>query len=85
MGFVLQDGHGNRAEISRRDIDYTSEIEELQECVFYSDSENNGWEWLKDAESVTLTPYIVTLAGPQGNAPGIERFHALEPFNVSLK
>ncbi|AOH44114.1 hypothetical protein BEQ56_11940 [Anaerolineaceae bacterium oral taxon 439] len=85
LGFVLQDGHGNRAEISRRDIDYTSEIEELQECVFYSDSENNGWEWLKDAESVTLTPYIVTLAGPQGNAPGIERFHALEPINVSLK
>ena len=84
-GFIIEDDQGNRVEIARAENnDFTSDHGKM-ESFFYSDGNNNGWEWLKDAESVTLTPYIVTLAGIENEAEGIDRFHALESFEIELK
>ena len=84
-GFIVEDRQGNRVEIARVENDYSASAHETMECAFFSDANNNGWDWLKDAESVTLTPYIVTLAGIENKAEGIDRFHALESFEIELK
>ena len=50
---------------------------------FRTDAEANGWSWLKDAEYVTLTPYVATSAGPSQGGEGIERYMALEPIRLA--
>lgn len=84
-GFIIDDNRGNRVEIALVESDIDTESHEKMESVFFSDGANNGWEWLKDAESVTLTPYVITLAGLENKAEGIAQYHAMEPFTVNLK
>ena len=84
-GFIIDDNRGNQVEIALIESDLDTESHEKMESVFFSDGANNGWEWLKDAESVTLTPYVITLAGLENEAEGIAQYHAMEPFTVNLK
>lgn len=87
-GFILEDERGNRIEITRPDRNYVmpSGIAQTLDGVFYSrGSGNNGWEWLKDAKQVTITPVLVTLDGPKKDAAGLERFDALESFTIELR
>lgn len=87
-GFILEDERGNRIEITRPDHNYLmgSAMVVTLDGVFYSrGTGNNGWEWLKDAKRVTITPVIVTLEGPKPDAVGLDRFEALEPFTVELR
>ncbi len=87
-GFILEDGRGNRIEITHPDSNYimSSGIAQTVDGVFYSRGPgNNGWEWLKDAKRVTVTPVLVTLDGPKKNAVGLDRFESLESFTVELR
>lgn len=87
-GFILEDERGNRIEITQPDSNYTGSSEFVQSLdgVFYSrGSGNNGWEWLKDAKRVTVTPVLVTLDGPKKDAVGLDRYEPLEPFTVELR
>lgn len=85
LGFVVKDDSGNQIEISQVESGHDSELKETEFFIFYSNGKNNGWNWLKDAESVTLTPYFITLAGPENNAGGIARFHEAVSLTISLK
>lgn len=87
-GFILEDGRGNRIEITHPDPNYgmSSGIVQTMDGVFYSRGPgNNGWEWLKDAKQVTVTPVLVTLDGPKKDAVGLDQFELLESFTVELR
>lgn len=85
MGFTIEDEDGNRIEVGRVENSSDTELKETESFIFRSDAENNGWDWLQHADSLTVTPYVITRYGPERAADGIEQFHALEPFKVDLK
>ena len=89
LGFILKDGAGNQIELTEPDYDYSAQNSDEPLTAFefdlYSASLEEDWAWLKDAEDLTLTPYAVTLFGPEREADGIERYHALEPIPIRSK
>lgn len=86
LGFVLSDDEGNRTHLDTEVYTYWGAPPDEDTPLhrgFRTDAEANGWSWLKDAEYVTLTPYVATAAGPSHGGEGIERYMALEPIRLA--
>lgn len=84
IGILVSDGAGNQIELTSdmHDFDYLnpSEIDRYSFEIFGNDV---GWEWMKDAAELTLTPYIATFAGPKlDGSSGLARYQALDPIAV---
>ncbi len=84
LGFIIEDTHGNRIEASEPDNNRRKTDPDVIEFDFFTKPGHSGWEWLKDAKVVKVTPYVATLAGPENDAEGIARYHALESFRVKM-
>lgn len=86
LGFVLSDDEGNRTHLDTAVYTHWGTPPDDDTPLhrsFRTGVENNGWDWLKDAEYVTLTPYVATSAGPSQGGEGIERYMALEPIRLA--
>ena len=83
-GFLIQDQEGNQAEITKRETLTTEPGQAVFE--FASDPAKNPYNWLKDAESITITPYVTSL-GWKSDQRGIRRLKSLADgtFIVELK
>ena len=90
LGFTITDGKGNRIEIDNYEypfLDFFNYVyeeapRETADLTFISDRGKNGWKWVKDAETLTITPFISTLSGPINEGNGLERYTALDPVTV---
>ena len=89
LGFILKDGAGHQIELAAADYDYPKEISDEPltaiEFDYCSGALNDNLAWFQDADNLTLTPYAVTLFGPEREADGIERYHALEPIPIRVE
>ena len=86
LGFAVADSSGNRIEItdveSNFDYDPGKPAPSVAEVTFFSDAANNGWDWLKDAGELTVTPYFATIYGPKNDGAGLERYVAADALTI---
>ncbi len=84
QGFVIADDQGNEAEISLLEYDqpFTSEVK--VRYFLFSERDDNPYEWLKDADSLSVTPYVSSLDFVDTGVEGIKKNLALESFRIDL-
>ena len=84
LGYIVTDEHGNSVDLTNPD--YQNPSEKSTAVIrrdYFSYSGNNGWDWLRDADVLTVTPVMATLAGPLNpEATGIAAYKTLEPIQV---
>ena len=85
LGFSLADEHGNKIMLTELSEEYSEEAVRALYCTYFSDENNNGWNWLQNAQELTITPYFSTLSGPVNqDRKGIERYYFPEPLRIPL-
>ncbi len=74
-GFLIQDQAGNETELTTRE--YLRSEWKTAVYEFTSDPEKNPYGWLKNAESVKVTPYVTSLNW-KSDQKGIRRLKPIE-------
>lgn len=84
LGFVLSDEKGNEIQVREEMSESWEDDDAWVDLTFTTDRENNGWDWIKNAETLTITPYGATADAPDSDKKGIARFTAMDPLTVEI-
>lgn len=84
LGFVLADEKGNEIQVREPTSENWEDDDAWIELTFTTGRENNGWDWIKDAETLTVTPYGATADAPDPDEKGIARFTPMEPVTIPV-
>lgn len=84
IGIAVSDDAGNQVELTQNVHDYDLfNPREIDEYSLEVSGNDVGWDWMKDAGELTLTPYMATIAGPKADgSSGLARYQALDPIVV---